>query len=89
MHGFMPGFESQLSVRRLLQGAAAPMSICMVLGWSLLRHRRQYPLAPRLITEEIVERVGLEDHLYENEMVGLTTVAHSGYGALFGAVYGL
>jgi hypothetical protein len=95
MHGFMPGFESQFSVRRLLQGAAAgfvataPMSICMVLGWRLLPHRQQYPLAPRLITEEIVERVGMEDLLHENEMMELTTIAHFGYGALFGAVYGL
>ena len=60
-----------------------------MLGWRLLPYRQQYPLAPRLITEEIVERVGVEDHLHENEMVGLTTIAHFGYGALFGAVYGL
>src|SRR5574339_301208 len=84
-----------VSFRKVLQGAAAglvatvPMSIFMLIGWRLLPKREQYPLAPRLITEEITERAGLEDRMSENELVGLTVFSHFGYGALFGAIYAL
>lgn len=81
--------------RRLLKGAAAgfvataPMSLTMVLGWRLLPRREQYHLPPRLITNEITERAGIEDELTEDQLVGLTIVSHFGYGALFGAIYAL
>lgn len=65
------------------------MSLTMLIGWTLLPRREKYPLPPRLITEEITERVGLEDQMGEGELVGLTIVSHFGYGALFGSVYAL
>jgi uncharacterized membrane protein YagU involved in acid resistance len=61
----------------------------MLLGWRMLPRREKYPLPPRLITEQISERVGLRDHLEEDQIVGLTVVSHFGYGALFGAGYAL
>jgi len=83
------------SVRKILQGAAAgfiataPMSVSMLIGWSLLPRREKYPLPPRLITQEITERVNLEEQMSENEMVGLTIFSHFGYGAAFGALYAM
>ena len=91
----MSTFKSDLSVRKLLQGAAAgfvataPMSFSMLLGWILLPQGEKYPLPPRLITEAITEKIGLEDHVDESELVGLTIFSHFGYGALFGSVYAL
>jgi putative membrane protein len=85
--------RSGVSLHKLLQGALAgfiatlPMSIAMLIGWRLLPRREQYHLPPWLITEEISERVGIEDHLSENKLVGLTIFSHFAYGALFGAVY--
>jgi uncharacterized membrane protein YagU involved in acid resistance len=40
-----------------------------------------------MITEEITERVGMEDHLSEKELIGVTILSHFGYGAAFGAIY--
>ena len=85
--------RSAVSFRKLLQGAVAgliataPMSIFMVVGWKLLPKHEKYHLPPRLITEEITERVGVEDRLNENELIGLTIFSHFGYGALFGWLY--
>ena len=86
---------SDLSIRKLVKGAAAgfiataPMSVSMLIGWMLLPKRERYQLPPRLITEEITERVGIEEHMTENQLVGLTIFSHFGYGALFGAFYTL
>jgi putative membrane protein len=88
-----PGSDS--SVRKLLKGAAAgfiataPMSITMLLGWTLLPRPEKYHLPPREITEEIAERVGVEHDLSEDQLVGLTIASHFGYGALFGSIYTL
>lgn len=84
---------SEPSIRKFLVGAiagfiaTAPMSISMLIGWRLLPRREQYHLPPRLITEEITEQVGLEEHLGEKGLIGLTIASHFGYGALFGAIY--
>lgn len=95
MRGRMSTFSSDLSVDKFLKGAAAgfvatvPMSLSMLLGWKLLPRREKYPLPPRLITEELTERVGLEDRMSEGEMTGLTIFSHFAYGALFGSIYAL
>ena len=87
--------RSDLPVRKLLMGAAAgfvataPMSIFMAVGWLLLPRPEKYPLPPRLITEEITERAGLENHLQEDQLVGISIFFHFCYGALFGSVYAL
>ena len=41
------------------------------------------------ITEEISERVGIEEQLGEKGLKALTIFSHFGYGALFGALYAL
>jgi len=61
----------------------------MLIGWRLLPQREKYHLPPRLITEEITEQAGIEQHLGENELIGLTIFSHFGYGALTGALYAL
>jgi uncharacterized membrane protein YagU involved in acid resistance len=86
---------SGVSFRKVIKGAiagfvaTAPMSISMLIGWRLLPQHEKYHLPPRLITEEISERAGIEDRLGETELVGLTIFSHFSYGALFGAVYAL
>jgi uncharacterized membrane protein YagU involved in acid resistance len=88
-------FRSDVSLGKLLRGAVAGfvatalMSVFMLIGWRLLPKREKYHLPPRQITEEIAERVGIEDHLNEPELVGLTVSSHFGYGALFGWIYAL
>ena len=70
--------RSYVSVQKLLRVAlegfvaTAPMSLSMLLGWRLLPKREQYHLPPRQITEKMAERVGIEDRLNENELIGLT-----------------
>jgi uncharacterized membrane protein YagU involved in acid resistance len=81
--------------RRLLQGAlagfiaTAPMTISMLIGWRFLPRREKYSLPPRLITEEMTERVGVEHRLDDKKLTGLTLLSHFGYGAAFGAIYAL
>ena len=93
MRGIYSPHNSELSIQKLLRGAAAgfvataPMSLTMLLGWMLLPRREQYHLPPRLITEEITERAGVEDEMTEGQLVVLTIASHFGYGALFGALY--
>ena len=87
--------RSDLWFRKMLHGAlagfvaTAPMSLSMVLGWRLLPRREKYHLPPRIITEEIAERLGIEDRIGEKEMVGFSIFSHFGYGAVFGTVYAL
>ena len=88
-------FRSDVSLYKLLSGAAAgflatvPMSLSMLIGWGLLPGREKYHLPPRLITEEISEKLGIENHLVEKEMIRLTILSHFGYGVLSGALYAL
>jgi putative membrane protein len=65
------------------------MSIFMLIGWRLLPAQERYHLPPRQITEEITERVGIENRLSEEGLIGLTIFSHFGYGALVGSVYAL
>ena len=87
--------SSSSSSRKLLKGALAgfvatvPMSLSMLLGWMLLPRREKYHLPPRLITEEITERVGIEDEMSEDQLIVATVASHFGYGALIGSIYAL
>lgn len=91
----MSTFDSRLSTHKLLKGALAgfvatvPMSLSMLIGWMLLPRREKYHLPPRLITEEITERVGLKKHMDENELIAATVASHFAYGAAFGSLYAL
>ena len=89
----MSTFRAGYSSRRLLNGAWAgliatvPMSISMLIGWMLLPRADKYHLPPRLITEQIAERLGIEDDLSEPQLIAATVTAHFAYGALTGAGY--
>ena len=93
MFGVQLTSRSDVSLRKLLRGAlagfvaTAPMSLSMLIGWWLLPKHEKYHLPPRLITEQITERAGIEHHLGENELIGLTGFSHFGYGAVTGALY--
>jgi putative membrane protein len=69
--------------------ATVPMSISMLIGWSLLPRREKYHLPPRMLTEEIAERVGIEDKINETELTSASVLSHFGYGALTGSMYAL
>src|SRR5215208_4796227 len=91
----MSTLGSSFSTRKLLKGtlagllATASMSISMGIGWKLLPRREKYHLPPRLITEEIAERLKVEDKMNEEQLVAATITSHFGYGALFGTLYAL
>jgi putative membrane protein len=92
----MPNFTPRLdrSLEDLLKGAAAgaiatvPMSIFMVLGWMLLPRRERYALPPYEVTGEVLEKAGLDDHMDEPQLTTATLLAHFGFGAATGALYG-
>ena len=95
MFGVQLTSRSDVSPQKLLRGALAGfvatalMSLTMLISWQLLPKREKYHLPPRLITEEMTERAGIENRLGENELIGLTVLSHFGYGALTGAAYAL
>jgi uncharacterized membrane protein YagU involved in acid resistance len=68
--------------------ATGPMTAVMKLMHEQLPAAEQYPLPPRLITEEVAEQVGLDERLDEGEKKGLTVLSHFAYGATCGALYG-
>jgi len=59
------------SLHKLLSGApagflaTAPMVVAMLVGWHLLPKQEKYHLPPRLIAEEISERIEIEKRLGE------------------------
>ena len=81
-------------VTRSLAGAAAgltatgPMTLVMAAGKTQLPPEDQYPLPPRRVTVRAAEKVGLHDDMTEAEKQVATGVAHFGYGAGAGALYG-
>jgi hypothetical protein len=81
--------------RELLAGslagfaATAPMTAVMDALHRQVPPEDQRPLPPREITEQAVEAVGAEDELPEDAKTGLTMLAHFGYGAAAGGVYGV
>lgn len=86
--------QPNLAVPRLLVGAfsglvaAGPMALVMLALKRTLPKKEQVPLPPRLITEEAIERTGLEEQISdESQVVATTWLAHFGYGTLAGAVY--
>jgi uncharacterized membrane protein YagU involved in acid resistance len=85
--------DSTFSPRDVLKGAIAgliatiPMTISMLIGWRLLPQRERYPLPPREITGEVVERLGKADELSEAALMTATLLSHFAYGAVSGCTY--
>lgn len=68
--------------------ATVPMTVAMKAMHRALPPHEQYPLPPRLITEEVAEDTGIAPHLNEKEQEQMTWAAHFSYGAAMGALYG-
>src|SRR5215212_8996170 len=81
-------------MNRILLGALAglaatgPMTLAMKLMHEQLPREEQYPLPPRQVTEGLVEKAGVNEHLDDEEREAATWVSHFAYGAAVGALYG-
>lgn len=73
-----------------LAGTAAtiPMSWAMELMHQILPAKERHPLPPRQITERVAKAAGINHRLGRNQMVWLSLVAHLGYGAMVGGIFG-
>ena len=70
-------------------GATVPMTVAMVAMHRRLPARQRYALPPRRITMRAAEKAGAKRHLDETQRTGLTLLAHFGYGAAVGGLFGL
>ena len=69
--------------------ATLPMTLAMKSLHKQLPPDQQYPLPPRLITENIAQRAGMDQVVEkEEDAKSLTLANHFLYGAAAGAVYG-
>ena len=67
--------------------ATVPMSLTMVALFRTLPQDERYPIAPAILTSEVVERA-LHRHLNPPARMALTLASHFAYGASMGAVAG-
>jgi uncharacterized membrane protein YagU involved in acid resistance len=68
--------------------ATGPMTIAMWAIRAALPCEEQYPIPPRIVTRRAAAAADVAHRLDEPEMKAATTVAHFGFGAAAGAVYG-
>jgi putative membrane protein len=61
-------------------------AVMQALYWRLPRSQ-QAPLPPSQITSRLTEGTGVDNHLDQRQHVGLTLLAHFGYGAAAGSLY--
>jgi len=69
--------------------ATVPMTLFMKAAHRRLPWRQRYVLPPREITSRVARKTGLRQQVDESEMRALTTIAHFGFGANAGGLYGL
>lgn len=67
--------------------ATAPMTAVMFALWRLLPRRQRYPLPPRLLTANLLRRLGLKQEASQEQEKTLTWVLHFAYGAGVGALF--
>jgi uncharacterized membrane protein YagU involved in acid resistance len=65
------------------------MTAAMVAMHRKLPARHRYPLPPRRITMRAAEKTRTKHHLSETHRTALTLLAHFGYGAAVGGIFGL
>jgi hypothetical protein len=70
-------------------GATVPMTVAMVAMYRNLPPHQRYPLPPRRITMRAAEKTRTKHHLDETHRTALTLLAHFGYGAAVGGIFGL
>lgn len=69
--------------------ATLPMTVAMAGLFRTLPRDERYPLPPREITEDLMQKSGVEQQLDEEQLTGLSLLAHFAYGGLTGALYPL
>lgn len=67
--------------------ATVPMTLAMGALYRRLPQEERYPLPPREITQNLLQKVEADALLDEEQHVELSLVSHFGYGALAGALY--
>jgi uncharacterized membrane protein YagU involved in acid resistance len=82
MKGIVAGAAAGLS-------ATVPMTLAMVAMHRQLPQEHRDPLPPRKITMKAAGKVGARKHLNESQRTGLTLLAHFGYGATVGGIFGV
>lgn len=65
------------------------MTVAMIAMHRQLPRHQRYPLPPRRITVRALEKVGVKHRFDRRERTGLTMLAHFGYGASVGGLFGL
>jgi uncharacterized membrane protein YagU involved in acid resistance len=85
----------RLIVERVIAGfvsglaATAPMTAAMVAMHRKLPGHHRYPLPPRRITMRVADMLGVKHRLKQEHRTGLTMLAHFGYGASVGTLFGV
>jgi hypothetical protein len=69
--------------------ATIPMTVAMILIQRLLPWTDRLTLEPRRISDDMLDRSGVEPHLPEQAQKQVSLVAHFGYGAATGVAYGI
>ncbi|MBR9902449.1 MAG: DUF1440 domain-containing protein [Gammaproteobacteria bacterium] len=67
--------------------ATVPMTLAMESLYRPLPRKERYPLPPRELTQNLLQKVEADALLDEEQRVELSLVSHFGYGALAGALY--
>ena len=67
--------------------ATIPMTLFMLGAHRLLPQWQKSALPPEQITEEVAQRVGVENDMDKPQLLQATLAAHLGYGASMGAAY--
>ena len=81
------------SVNNIIAGAIAgfsatvPMTAAMAGMHKMLPRYEKYPLPPRLITENVLEKADVAEQVPENSERQLALVNHFAYGLATGAIY--
>jgi hypothetical protein len=63
------------------------MTAAMFALWRLLPRRQRYPLPPRLVTNNLLQRLGLRREIGQEEVKLLTWVLHLAYGTAIGSLF--
>jgi hypothetical protein len=68
--------------------ATLPMTVVMLAIHRVLPRPQRYPLEPQLLTEKTARRLGLGRRLGRQQRQTISMLAHFGFGAAAGAVFG-
>lgn len=67
--------------------ATGPMTLVMEMLHRRLPRSQRYPLPPHVSTMRVINTLGLNRYLDEEERVEVTTASHFATGAVLGAIY--